>query len=329
MYDIVALGELLIDFTENGYSKSNMRLFEQNPGGAPCNMLSAATKFGSKTAFIGKVGNDIHGRFLQETISHVGIDTRGLIMDDRVFTTLAFVALADDGEREFSFARRPGADTCLRKEEIREEQEILKNCRIFHFGSLSLTDEPSKSATYEAIKIAKNANAVISYDPNYRAPLWSSVNHATAAMREPLHLVDIMKLSDEETVLLTDNADPVAAINVLHEIGVECVAVTIGKDGAVIGLKNKGCIHVNVVQAGDILDKTGAGDAFWGGFVNRLVNRLVNSNKQPSQLTLDDVFEFGRFANAAAALCISKRGGIPAMPTLQEVKRILEQLEFY
>lgn len=317
MYDIVALGELLIDFTESGCSGSGMRLFEQNPGGAPCNMLCAAAKLGSKTAFIGKVGNDMHGRFLQETILKAGIDTSGLIMDDNVFTTLAFVALADNGEREFSFARRPGADTCLRTEELR--RDLLKNCKVFHFGSLSLTDEPAKGATYEAIKITKGNGAIISYDPNYRAALWESITKAAVSMREPLRLVDIMKLSNEETELLTGKNDPEEAISILHEMGVKCVVVTLGEYGAMIGLKHKGSIHVPDVDIENIVDKTGAGDAFWGGFINR----LINSNKQISDLTLNDVYEFGLYANAVAALCISKRGGMPAMPTKQSVTELM------
>lgn len=167
--DIVALGELLIDFTEAGYGASGMKLFEQNPGGAPANLLTVVSHMGFKTSFIGKVGNDMHGLFLKRTLEQEGIGTDSLIVDDSVFTTLAFVEIDKNGERNFSFARKPGADTQLKAEEL--NQELLKNCKIFHFGSLSLTDDPAKKATQEAVRIAGDAGAVISYDPNYRASL--------------------------------------------------------------------------------------------------------------------------------------------------------------
>ena len=170
MYDIVALGELLIDFTTCGKSANGMRLFEQNPGGAVCNVLSAMAKQGDKTAFIGKIGKDMHGAFLKQSIESVGIDTRGVIEADDVFTTLAFVELSDSGERSFSFARKPGADTCLRPDEL--DEALLKQTRVLHIGSLSLTNEPARSATIRAIELAKASGAMISYDPNYRAPLW-------------------------------------------------------------------------------------------------------------------------------------------------------------
>ena len=195
MYHITALGELLIDFTESGLSSAGMKLFEQNPGGAAANVLAAMTKLGDHTAFIGKVGNDMHGRFLKETLDNVGIDTTGLVMSDDFFTTLAFVALSPSGERTFSFARKPGADTQLTVEEV--NHAILKSTGILHIGSLSLTDEPVRSATHFAVKAAKSAGAVISYDPNYRAPLWKSENEAVDIMQSVLHFADIVKISDE------------------------------------------------------------------------------------------------------------------------------------
>ena len=174
--DITALGELLIDFTPAGVSQQGMRLFEQNPGGAPANMLAASAKFGLKTVFIGKVGRDIHGDFLRETLVKAGINTENLIQDDRYFTTLAFVSLKENGEREFSFSRKPGADTQLCMKEV--DKSILENTRVFHVGSLSLTDDPSRTATYEALNLAKSSGALISYDPNYRAALWSDAETA-------------------------------------------------------------------------------------------------------------------------------------------------------
>ena len=234
--DITALGELLIDFTPAGVSQQGMRLFEQNPGGAPANLLAAAAKFGRKTAFIGKVGKDMHGDFLKETLIRAGINTDNLIQDEKYFTTLAFVSLKENGEREFAFARKPGADTNLCMKEI--DPEILENTRVFHVGSLSLTDDPSRTATYEAINIARNSGAVISYDPNYRAALWSDPETAQLRMQSLIPYVDMMKISDEETSLLTPYQDPEEAIQYLLRQGVHLVAVTLGRDGALIGNEN-------------------------------------------------------------------------------------------
>ena len=207
--DVVALGELLIDFTPAGLSPAGMRLFEQNPGGAPANMLTAVSRVGLKTAFIGKIGADMHGDFLRSVLDSVPIDTSGLITDPSVFTTLAFVSLSITGERAFSFARKPGADTRLSIDEI--NKDILSDTKVFHVGSLSLTDEPSRSATFEAVKLAKEAGAIISYDPNYREPLWDSVDKAMEMMRLMSEFADIMKISDEETSLLTPYKEPLEA----------------------------------------------------------------------------------------------------------------------
>ena len=190
MFDIIALGELLIDFTRNGISESGMTLFEQNAGGAPANMLTASAKLGLKTGFIGKVGADMHGSFLKTTLEQQGIDTNGLILSKDVFTTLAFVNLQPDGERIFSFARKPGADTQLNKQEIK--YSLLEQTKIFHFGSLSLTEEPCRSATQEALKYAKTHGCLISYDPNYRASLWTSQEEAISQMCSLLSYVDVV-----------------------------------------------------------------------------------------------------------------------------------------
>ncbi len=314
-YDIVALGELLIDFTTCGMSANGMRLFEQNPGGAVCNVLSAMARQGDKTAFIGKIGNDMHGAFLKESIESVGIDTRGVIVADDVFTTLAFVELSPSGERSFSFARKPGADTCLRASEL--DEELLKSTRVLHIGSLSLTNEPARSATLRAIEIAKAAGAIISYDPNYRAPLWDSVKTAKEQMRSLLPYVDVMKLSDEETALLTDREDPAEALRFLNNAGISCAVVTMGPKGALAMLRGEtaqaephDCVRV---------DTTGAGDAFWGGFLHG----LLQSNKAISALTLKEVAEFARFANVVAAICCERRGALLSMPSGQEIQQRL------
>ena len=202
MFDVTALGEVLIDFTPCGTSEGGRNLFEQNPGGAPANVLAALSRLGRKTAFIGKVGEDMHGLLLKETLEDCGVDVSGMLVDPAYFTTLAFVALKD-GERSFSFARKPGADTRLTKEEVRTE--LLKKTKIFHCGSLSLTDEPARSATLYAVETARKAGALISYDPNYRAPLWRSQEEAVAQMRSLIPFVDIMKISDEETARAAGN----------------------------------------------------------------------------------------------------------------------------
>ena len=311
MYEIAALGESLIDFTPSGTSEAGMRIFEQNPGGAPANALAVFAKFGEKVAFIGKVGNDMHGLFLKETMEKAGIDTKGMIISDKVFTTLAFVSLNEQGEREFSFARKPGADTCLMEQEV--NVDIIKDSKILHIGSLSLTDEPCRSATFYALQQAKDAGKIISYDPNYRALLWESVESAIAGMRSPLDYVDVMKISDEETKLLTDIEDPEGAAKALLAKGVSLVAVTLGKEGAYVCTNEGGAVVPGFESK--VVDTTGAGDSFWGGFLYQ----LAKSGKRPEEVTLEEAKTFARFGNAVASLCVEKRGGIPAMPTMEQV----------
>ena len=312
MFDVTALGEILIDFTPCGTSAAGQRLFEQNPGGAPANVLTALSKCGKKTAFIGKIGTDMHGAFLKQVLKENDICTDGLVEDDSVFTTLAFVALSENGERSFSFARKPGADTCLTADELSED--IIGGSRVFHLGSLSLTAEPAKSATFKALEMAKANGCVVSYDPNYRAPLWDSKEAAIEGMRSVLSYVDVMKLSDEETELLTGVVDPEAAAKLLLEKGISIVAVTLGADGALICTK-EGSIKVPGYQA-KMVDTTGAGDSFWGGFLNQ----LLESGKRPQEVTLAEAAEFTDFGNAVASLCVEKRGAIPAMPTVEEIR---------
>lgn len=315
--DIAALGELLVDFTPAGLSESGMRLFEQNPGGAPANMLAAAAAFGVKCAFMGKIGQDMHGEFLRSVLESTGIDTMGLITDPGYFTTLAFVSLTIEGERNFSFARKPGADTRLLPEEL--DREILSNCRIFHVGSLSLTDEPARSTTFEAVRLAKEAGAVISYDPNYRAPLWPSQEAAMEMMRSMTAFADIMKISDEETALLTPHEDPLKAAEFLVASGVKIAVVTQSSKGALVVCK-EGYVEVPGFMA-RVVDTTGAGDSFWGGLLAKFVLEKVDID-HPSQKQL---YTIARYGNAAASLCIEKRGGISGIPTLQEIEERMRQ----
>ena len=310
-FDVTALGEILIDFTFAGISENGERLFEQNPGGAPANVLAAVNALGGKTAFIGKVGKDMHGEFLKGVLEKHKIDTTSLIETKDAFTTLAFVDLAPNGERSFSFARKPGADTQLCAEEIDEEQ--IKNSSVFHFGSLSLTDEPAKSATLKALEYAKKHNVTISYDPNYRAMLWDSVEKAKEGMRLPLEMVDIIKISDEETELLTDCRDIEDAAKVLHEKGITCVIITMGEKGAYVSANGKSVI-VNGIKT-NVVDTTGAGDCFMGAFLYS----VVSNGKELSELSEQDLKEYASFANKAASVCVSRRGAINAMPTKDEV----------
>ena len=310
MFDVTALGEVLIDFTPCGASEAGMALFEQNPGGAPANVLAAVSNLGQKPAFIGKVGDDMHGALLKDTLDRIGVDTSGMVVDPNYFTTLAFVSLKN-GERSFSFARKPGADTQLTSEEI--NLDVVRNTKIFHCGSLSLTDEPARSATFFAVKEAKEAGAVISYDPNYRALLWKSEEEAVKHMRSMIPYADIMKISDEETLLLSGKSDPKEAAEVLLNQGVDCVIVTLGKDGALLKTKQ---VEVQVKgKDRKPVDTTGAGDSFWGG----ILSRLALNNVKPADLTEAQAEEYLKFANAVAGLCVEKRGAIPAMPTLEQV----------
>lgn len=309
-YGVTALGELLIDFTTYGTSENGMNLFEQNPGGAPANVLVALQNLGINTAFIGKVGDDTHGHFLKDTLNKYGIDTKGLIIDPNFFTTLAFVSLKN-GEREFSFARKPGADTQLKKEEV--DIDLIKNSKFFHFGSLSLTNEPSKSATLFALNEAKKNNTLISYDPNYRALLWESKEKAIKEMRSVLKYVDIIKISDEETELLTGEKDPTKATNILLNQGISCVVVTLGENGAL--LKTKKFETIVKGKKRNVVDTTGAGDSFWGG----ILYKFISTNATFDNLTKEMANDFLHFANSVAGLCIEKRGAIPAIPKLDEV----------
>lgn len=310
-FDLAALGELLIDFTEIGLSDGGMRLFEQNPGGAVANVLAAAAGFGHQTAFIGKVGNDMHGQFLKQTLEDAGIDTTGLVMTEDVFTTLAFVGLSPEGERTFSFARKPGADTRLRADEV--DENIIKNTRILHVGSLSLTEEPAREATFHAVELAKRAGAAISYDPNYRSSLWPDPATAMTQMRAMLGYADMIKLADDETIILTDTRDPAEAAMRLTGMGISCVAVTMGSRGALVCINGETAAVPGYIVP--VVDTTGAGDAFWGAFLHG----LLMSGKAPGDVTLEDAVYFARLGNAAAALNIQKRGAIPAMPSSEEV----------
>lgn len=313
--DIVALGELLIDFTEAGVSEAGRKLFEQNPGGAPANLLTVASHMGYRTSFIGKVGADMHGAFLRKTLQEEGIHTEALVEDANYFTTLAFVEIDENGERKFSFARKPGADTKLRKEEL--DKKLLSNCRIFHFGSLSLTDEPAKGATLEAIAIAKKAGALISYDPNYRPSLWESEELAVETMKAVVPLADVMKVSDEESLLLTGKATYEEAADELLAMGLKLVAITLGGDGVLVATADrKEAVAAFRTEA---VDTTGAGDSFWGGFLSQ----FLSFHSSVNDLEWEKIRACAVMGNAVAGLCVQKRGGIPSIPEKDAVKEFM------
>lgn len=315
-FDVVALGEILIDFTFQGYNDDGQRLFAQNAGGAPANVLVAIQRLGGKTAFLGKIGNDMHGNYLKTILEKENINTNGLITDDKYFTTLAFVSLSEKGERSFSFARKPGADTQITQKEI--DTNLIQQSKIFHIGSLSLTDEPARSATNYAVNFAKENKCVISYDPNYRANLWENEEIAKTQMRSLVPLVDVMKISDEETELLTGFSDVEQAAKSLLEQGVKIVVVTLGADGAYVLNKDKG--QFIPAFSGKVVDTTGAGDSFWGGFLYK----IVTGKKNIEEYSAKELAEFVKFGNAVASLCVGKKGAIPAMPNFDDVQKKLE-----
>lgn len=310
--DVTAFGEILIDFTHSGTADNGAVLFARHPGGAPGNVAVQVARLGGTAAFLGKAGNDMHGQFLSDTLKAEGVNTSGLLLDDRHFTTLAFVSVDDTGERTFSFARKPGADTQLSADELNRAQ--IRDAKIFHVGSLSLTHEPARTATLEGIREAKTAGALVSYDPNYRASLWNSRQEAMDAMRSLVPFADLMKISDEETELLTGKADPEEA---LLDAGVKFAAITLGANGAMAGT-SAGIVKVPGIPS-QIADTNGVGDSFWGAVLWQFATRDLN----PEGLDPETVRELLGVANAAAALTVRKPGAIPAMPDREAVETFL------
>lgn len=312
-YDIVTLGEILIDYTSVGNSNSGNRLFMQNAGGAPANVAVCATKLGRKCAFVGKVGNDMQGRFLVDTLNQAGVDTSGVVVDSCHFTTLAFVDIAPSGERTFSFARSHGADTMLTIDEL--DNNMLTNCAVLHVGSLSLTTQLGENTTMHAVTTAKNANAIISYDPNYRASLWDSKAHASISMASMLPLSNVVKISDEECMILTGSSSEVESAHNIAKLGAHVVCVTLGSRGAYLYVGGVGQ-YVDGFAPTSVVDTTGAGDSFWGA----VLSHISTIDKPLTSLTIDELVPIVKFANATASLCIEGTGAIPSMPTMSEVK---------
>ena len=311
LYDVTALGELLIDFTENGTSSQGNPLMEANPGGAPCNVLAMLERLGKKTAFIGKVGKDMFGEQLKAAVEEVGIDTRNLIMDETVHTTLAFVHTYPDGDRDFSFYRDPGADMMLTKDEV--QKDLIENSRIFHFGTLSSTHEGVREATRHAIDLAKEAGCIITFDPNLRPPLWKSLEDDRKEIEYGMTKCDVLKISDNEVEFLfgTSDYDKGAAL-IREKYHIPLVLITMGKDGSRAYYKDLRVEAAPFLQENTI-ETTGAGDTFCASALNYVLEHGLEN------LTEDNLMELLTFANAAASLITTRKGALRVMPDRQEV----------
>ena len=317
-YDAAALGELLADLTCLSEQADGWPVLAAHPGGAPANFLAAMAAGGAGTVMLGKVGDDAFGRKLTDSLRRAGIGTEGIVTDENVFTTLAFVTLDDRGEREFSFARSPGADTCLRPEEL--DLGLLDGTRMFHFGSLSLTDEPVRSATRLALETARARGCLISYDPNYRAPLWKSEAEARHAMLWGLAQADAVKLSAEEAEFLLGQAPERAAETILRDFGAKLVFVTCGAAGCCFR-NPRAAGHVPALPGVIPTDTTGAGDIFFGS----AMHRLLRSGTAPEALTEAQLRGIAAYACAAAGLSTERSGGISSVPTPAEVLEAMKR----
>lgn len=315
LYDVTAMGELLIDFTMNGQSEQGNNMFEACPGGAPCNVLAMLNKLGRKTAFIGKVGRDQFGRLLKETIADSGIETKGLVMDEDIRTTLAFVHTFPDGDREFSFYRNPGADMMLSENEV--DYELIRQSKVFHFGTLSMTDEPARTATKKALEAAKEAGCLITFDPNLREPLWKSLDDAKEAMEYGFRFCDMLKISDNEIQFVSGKEDYDEGIRYLQEkYHIPVIFLTMGKEGSRAYYQD-----IRVEKPGftvKAIETTGAGDTFCGCAINGLLKYGLDG------LTEETLGELLTYANAGAALITLKKGAIRSMPEPSQIEEMVK-----
>lgn len=311
--DVTALGELLIDFTENGVSGQGNPMFEANPGGAPCNVLAMLTRLGHKTAFIGKVGKDFFGEQLKSAIQEVGINADYLQMDEKVHTTLAFVHTLPDGDRDFSFYRNPGADMMLTEEEV--PAELLNNTKIFHFGTLSMTHEGVRKATKKAVALAKQAGALISFDPNLRPPLWNRLEDAREQVLYGLEHCQILKISDNEIQWLTDEQDYTDGVKWINDrFHIPLVLVSMGKQGSRAYYQGK-MVEAAPYLREDTVETTGAGDTFCGCVLHYIAEHGLEN------LSDADLKEMLDYANCAASIITTKKGALRVMPTKEEIEQ--------
>ena len=315
--DVVALGELLIDFTENGSSSQGNPVMEANPGGAPCNVLAMLTKLGHSTSFIGKVGKDMFGEQLKDALIEVGVGTEGLVMDEKIHTTLAFVHTFPDGDRDFSFYRNPGADMMLGEDDINEE--LIRGATIFHFGSLSMTSEPVKSATIKALKIAKESGVTISFDPNLREPLWNSLEDAKEAISFGMSMCDILKISDNEITWFTGIDDFDGGVEKLWELypDIKMILVSMGREGSNCYQKGRKVTVMPFIQENTI-ETTGAGDTFCAGILHYV---LIHGLRDYDESEMRDMLTF---ANAGASIITTRKGALRVMPSKEEVEELIK-----
>lgn len=317
MYDVVAMGESLIDLTQAGKNEQGIELLARNPGGAPANCLAMHAKLGGKAALIGMVGDDVFGHYLVSNMQEGGIDTKGVLFSAQYPTTLAVVQLDEKGEKTCTFYRSPSADMMLSWDMV--DKSLIDECKIFHFGGVSLTDGPCVEATLEAAKYARSKGKLVSYDPNYREHLWKDSQRAKRELTAAIPLCDILKVNEDELLLLTGTDDPIAGGKMLKAMGPSVVLVTLGGDGA---------CYINEVCSGrvepfkvTVRDTTGAGDAFTGAF-HSLVRDM--SAKELAALDGETLDNYVRFASAAGALTTTKLGAIPALPTREEITALVE-----
>jgi len=315
MYDVIALGELLIDFASKSVDAAGYPTMAANPGGAPGNFLAALNAYGKKTAFLGKVGDDAFGHLLLGTMNQAGIETKGIVVDPTVFTTLAFVTFDETGDRSFSFARKPGADTQLTWEEV--DKTMIDEAKVFHFGTLSLTGEPARSTTQKAVAYAKEKGKLITCDPNLRKPLWATMEEAREQILWSLQQADVVKISDDEVDFLWGCTPEEGADKLLKEYGVSLAMVTLGPKGCYLKTANAVCNAPGPKVSP--VDTTGAGDIFGGS----AVSRLLDLGKEIADLTEEDLAFIGRFATTAASLSTEFVGGIPS---IQDEKTVLERM---
>lgn len=316
-YDVTALGELLIDFTENGVSEQGNKILEVNPGGAPCNVLAMLAKAGKKTAFIGKVGNDMFGRMLKERTESQGIDMSGLELDDEIHTTLSFVEKLPNGDRDFSFYRNPGADIMLTEDEVVAHKDLIENAKIFHFGTLSMTDESIEKATRKALEIAKESGCIISFDPNLRPPLWSSEEKAKEKIAFGLSQCDVLKISDNEITFMTGEEDLDKGMKeIIGKYNIPLAFATFGPDGS-----KAYCGAAEAYEEGFMnpktIETTGAGDTF-------CASALLHVLKYGVKMDEAQLHELLTFANAAASIVTTRRGALSVMPSVDEVKAYIK-----
>ena len=318
MNDVVALGEQLNDFAAKSTDPAGYPTMAANPGGAPGNFLAALNAYGKKTAFLGKVGDDAFGHLLLGTLNQAGIETKGIVVDPTVFTTLAFVTFDESGDRSFSFARKPGADTQLKWEEV--DKSIIDEAKVFHFGTLSLTDEPVRTTTQRCVAYAKEKGKLITCDPNLRKPLWPSEEAAKEQIAWSLNQADVVKISDEEVEFLWNCTPEEGADKLLTECGVSLAMVTLGPNGCLLKTANA-CFRTPSPKVHPI-DTTGAGDIFGGS----AVSRLLDLDKPISALTESDLAYIGKFAATAASLSTEFLGGIPSIPQKETVLETMASL---